>query len=112
MIDSSLWFVNVAAWTAQSTLLIAAGALLARIGRLPAGAAALTYWRALFLACVLLPFGQSWQPLEPLDRRQDPAAEVAGGRALAAPQTPVPTRPWRADTILGAALAAGAIARG
>src|SRR5438105_438201 len=54
-----------AVYELQSTLLIGAGAALARLLRIHDPKATLAYWRTLLFACLLLPFCQPWQTMVP-----------------------------------------------
>ena len=58
---------NVASYWVQVTLLVAAGAALARVFRVDEPKALLAYWRTLLLACLVLPRRQlvsscRWRP--------------------------------------------------
>jgi hypothetical protein len=51
---------NLASFALQVTVLVAAGAALARAFRLDEPSAMLVYWRTLLLACLMLPLCQPW----------------------------------------------------
>ena len=50
-----LLLTNIAAFALQVTVLVAAGAALARAFRIDEPRAMLAYWRTLLLACLILP---------------------------------------------------------
>jgi TonB family protein len=58
--NAQLALVNIGAFAMQVTVLVVAGALLARLFRLDAPRVLLAYWRGLLLACLLLPLCQPW----------------------------------------------------
>ena len=72
---AALWLHDLAVYGLQSTLLIGAGAALARLLRIHDPKATLAYWRTLLLACLLLPFCQPWQTMVP---QGDASAIVTG----------------------------------
>ena len=57
---AAMWLRNLGAFAIQAGLLVAAGSVLARVFRLESPRAALLYWRAILVACLLLPFCQPW----------------------------------------------------
>ncbi len=58
---TDMWLRNLIAFGLQSGVLVAGGYLLAKAFRIDEPRAALAYWRALLVACVLLPLCQPWQ---------------------------------------------------
>ena len=56
---------NVASYWVQVTLLVAAGAALARVFRVDEPKALFAYWRSLLLACLVLPVCQPWNTVTP-----------------------------------------------
>src|SRR3954465_9725660 len=57
---TDLWLRNLGAFGIQSGVLVVAGFLLAGVFRIDKPHAALAYWRALLLACLVLPLCQPW----------------------------------------------------
>lgn len=111
---ASMWLRNLAAFGMQAGLLVLAGAALARAFRIQTPRAALAYWRALLIACVLLPFCQPWQtvsvaPIEPAALSvpgSDGMSVLAGGsRAASASGWP------STDNLILLVVAAGIVAR-
>jgi bla regulator protein BlaR1 len=89
---SALWLRNLMALAIQSTVVAAAGGLTLRVFRIDEPRTTLAFWRVLLLACLLLPFAQSWNAA-PVVSVQPPAAiEVTAA-------TGVPTR--AADGVAG-----------
>ena len=108
----SLWVDNVLAWLAQGTIVVAAGALVARLMRLQEGRAALACWRTLLAVCVLLPLAQPWRP--PVARRTaDASGEPLRLVGIASDAAPVTARPaaWPIDQILLLTLIGGIVVR-
>jgi beta-lactamase regulating signal transducer with metallopeptidase domain len=56
---------NIASFGLQVTVLVAAGAALARAFRIDEPRAMLAYWRTLLLACLMLPLCQPWNAVIP-----------------------------------------------
>ena len=56
---------NITSYGLQVFVLVAVAAMLARVFRLEEPRAMLTYWRALLLACLVLPIGQPWSIVTP-----------------------------------------------
>ena len=87
---------NIASFALQITVLVAAGAVLARAFRLNEPRAMLAYWRTLLFACLALPFCQPWITVLPAVLAGPPAAILsAAGAALvpSGPIAPLPPRP-------------------
>jgi TonB family protein len=59
---AEMWLRNLAAFSMQAGLLVLAGGVLARAFRVEEPRASLAYWRTLLLACLALPFCQTWKP--------------------------------------------------
>jgi len=55
-----MWFSNLAFWSAQVLLLVAAAGLLPRVFQIRQPRVLLVYWRALLAISLLLPFAQPW----------------------------------------------------
>lgn len=83
----SLWLRDVASYSLQLALLIGAAGLLARLLPLRPAGFALAYWRALLLACLLLPIAQPWSQPQPvsLETRVAGTSPTAPASAPAAP---------------------------
>src|SRR5271170_5435492 len=54
------WFSNLAFWSAQVVLLVAAGGILPRAFQIRQPRVLLGYWRALLVISLVLPFAQPW----------------------------------------------------
>jgi TonB family protein len=109
---AALWLHDLAVYGLQSTLLIGAGAALARLLRIHDPKATLAYWRTLLLACLLLPFCQPWQTIVP---QVDPSAIVPGvGDEVVTIPAPVPARlpAWPLDAAVLLLVASGIAVRG
>ncbi len=59
--NAPLWFHNLAAYSVQVALLVAAGELLPRLFRMRVPRALLEYWQLVLAACLALPVLQPWQ---------------------------------------------------
>ena len=111
---AAMWLRNLGAFAIQAGVLVAAGAILARVLRIEASRAALVYWRALLLTCLLLPFCQPWHPAAPS------AAAVTVVHSAAARVSPVTSEPaappartsLSVERLVFVALCAGAAIRG
>ncbi len=57
----SMWLDNLAAFSLQVAILVAAGSLLCRVFRLRLPSVLLVFWRVLLVACLLLPFVQPYK---------------------------------------------------
>ena len=82
---------NVASFGVQVTLLVAAGAALARVFRVDEPKALLAYWRTLLLACLVLPVCQPWNTVTPAGL--DDAAMRDGRQRRGASSAPCRWRP-------------------
>ena len=108
---AALWLHDLAVYGLQSTLLIGAGAALARLLRIHDPKATLAYWRTLLLACLLLPFCQPWQTLAQVDT----AAIVPGvGDEVVTIPAPLPAGlpAWPLDAAVLLLIASGIAVRG
>ena len=85
---------NIASFGLQVTVLVAAGAALARAFRIDEPRAMLAYWRTLLLACLLLPLCQPWNIVVPpaLARRRSRRRRTARTRRLRRRSGGVPIR--------------------
>lgn len=119
--------LNLLQWSAQVALVTIAGAAIMRIVRVEAPALRHAFWRALLLACVLLPFVQPWTASPTVsapmieETRATGFTIPASGGTVATPPSPLAAL-WRAvgsdwpimywiRACIGFVLAAGAIAR-
>jgi TonB family protein len=107
---------NIASYALQITVLVAAGAALARAFRLDQPRAMLAYWRTLLVACLVLPLCQPWNIVIPAVLSGTPAAVVSSTGAAPVPSGPsMPLRPlpilWPLVDVALFLLAAGAGAR-
>jgi TonB family protein len=87
---TGMWLRNLLAFGMQSGLLVGGGILLMKACRLDEPRVSLAYWRALLLACLLLPFCQPWQTVSSNITAAgvgSPAPMTAAGSTL----PPVPT---------------------
>jgi len=82
---TSLWLRNLGAFGIQSGLLVAAGSLLVWAFRIDKPHAALAYWRALLLACLLLPFCQPWHTVASQVTTVAAATDPVAGGGVTAP---------------------------
>ncbi len=100
------WLGNLAAWSAQATVLIAAGGLGAWAFRLRVPRIRVAYWQALLAICLLLPAVEPWRRAADSDIQFTmPAARPVTHRG--APSYPLP---WRQALLF--VLASGCAARG
>jgi bla regulator protein BlaR1 len=109
---AAIWLRNVAAYAIQVGVLVAAGAVLARVLRIEAPRIALAYWRGLLAACLLLPLCQPWQTTPSALPRtatiQLAAARI--GNSVSAPVQATPSKP-PVERLAIAVLCAGFTAR-
>jgi TonB family protein len=112
---ASLWLRNLVACSMQATLLILAGAMLARAFRIESPRAALGYWRTLLGVCLLLPFCQPWTTL-PAPFVQRSTVTTAAGDDLVTAAAGLHTVPmsWRpsVDTVVLVLVIGGIATRG
>ena len=105
---------NIAALGLQITVLVAAGAALARAFRIDEPKPMLVYWRTLLLACLVLPFCQPWNMVIPPALSAPTTIVTSGGAASAtgalAPAS-VRFTAWPITELILIALAAGIAAR-
>jgi TonB family protein len=108
-----LMLSNIASFALQVTVLVAAGAALARAFRIDEPRAMLAYWRTLLLACLLLPFCQPWHIVVPPALPSEPGTTPGGGLALAAlpVQTASQSAAWSIGDLVLIGLATGIAAR-
>jgi TonB family protein len=83
---------NVASFALQVTVLVAAGAALARAFRIDEPRAMLGYWRALLLACLLLPLLQPWHLAVPPALASPALATASPAEAPAGARVPTASR--------------------
>jgi TonB family protein len=111
--STSLWATDLAAFSLQVGIIVGAGAMVWRVLGVRHAAVTLFYWRALLLACLLLPLSQPW-------RSPAPAAFEAGrvqhsGGALAVGVSPTDSAEirssWSAEDALLLLLTAGVLVR-
>ncbi len=105
-VNPAHWLGNLAAWSAQAGVLIAAGSLAAWVFRLRAPRVRLAYGQALLAACLLLPAVEPWHAAPDSTRRDH---HHAGGRPAPPDRAPAHTLPWRQALLI--VLAAGCAAR-
>ena len=111
---TSMWLRNLAAFAVQAGLLVLAGAALARAFRIQTPRAALAYWRALLMACVLLPFCQPWQTMAvtPIGQAVLSAPGVDGVSVPAGGSQAASASGWPStDNLILRVVAAGIVAR-
>jgi bla regulator protein BlaR1 len=109
---TDMWLRNLGAFGIQSGLLIGAGFVLARVLRIDKPHAALAYWRALLLACLLLPFCQPWHTVAShvttIAAATLPANQTIAVAAPAGAATPA----WpSAERLIAIAVAVGVVVR-
>jgi len=105
-VSAAHWLGNLAAWSAQAAVLIAAGGLAAWAFRLRVPRIRLAYWQALLAICLLLPAVEPWR------RAADSDIQFTTSAALPVPSHGAPpySPPWRQAVLL--VLASGCAARG
>jgi TonB family protein len=116
---TSLWLRDIASYALQLAVIVAAGAALWQVLGVRHAAVSYGYWRALLLACLLLPLVQPWHAAPApavassvaLVRADDSGERVAGNAAQSAPHRTWPV-PLSLRALLLAVLAAGAACRG
>ena len=103
---------NILSFAVQVAVLVGAGAALARAFRIDEPRALLAYWRALLVACLLLPVLQPWKVVVPPALKTTVEMVEAGVETIAVPvpSTSASTRRPPGDLVL-IALAAGVGAR-
>lgn len=89
----SLWLDNLAAYSFQIAVLVAAGTLLQYLLRVRMPAILLRYWQVLVIACLLLPALQPWRkivagPARIVAGQVSPIATIVGQHTV--PSTPFP----------------------
>jgi len=100
------WLGNLAAWSVQAAVLIAAGGMAAWAFRLRAPRIRLAYWQTLLAICLLLPAVEPWR------RAADSNIDFAmtSARAVSPNHAPAHSLPWRQALLF--VLASGCAARG
>ena len=111
---SSIWLRDVGAFALQVTLVVGAGAALARAFRIREPRAMLPYWQVLLVVCLLLPVCQPW--IERGTIAPAPGARLAATAIAEGPDTvlvPIaaPSIPVRMETLVLLVLGAGIVAR-
>jgi TonB family protein len=103
--NAANWLTNLAAWSAQAAVLVAAGSAAAWAFRLRAPRIRLAYWQALLAICLLLPAVEPWR------RAEDANIEFTTTAASPVPPRRAPARslPWREALLF--VLASGCAAR-
>ena len=110
---TDLWLRNLVAFGLQSGLLVLGGWALAKLFRIDDPRGALTYWRALLVGCLLLPFCQPWYTVTTPSVEIATAGSIAGSafrHAVNAPATPVPAWP-SLENLIAIALGTGVLVR-
>ena len=115
---AAFWLRNIASFATQAAIVVSAGVVIWRLTRVRHGVVSHAYWRALLLACLLLPIAQPWHAPQPLDLAPKTAAitEPASAAAESDVKTAETTAPLRNTTpasrwlllVLGAGIAARA----
>lgn len=110
---AAMWVRNLGAFAIQAGLLITAGVILARVFPIETPRAALAYWRALLLACLLLPFCQPWHAVAtaPVVTTVATTAEIVGDTSLAPAAAATFALP-PVERLVAIALWAGLVVRG
>ena len=108
---TELWIHDLGAFSLQLTAIIAAGAAVAFACRLRRPGATLFFWRALLLACVVLPLCQPW--VSRTTSGADPllVRATTSTAAVAAVLSPSPAPPVRGEAIVVVVLVAGVAVR-
>ena len=93
--NARMALANILSFAMQVAVVVAAGAALARALRIDEPRAMLAYWRALLLACLLLPLLQPWNIVVPPSLRSTPTEIVETAvvtTAVTASEAPDPRR--------------------
>lgn len=105
MLHQPLWLQNLAAYSLQVALIVAAGSLVPFSLRLRVPKARLIYWQALLAGCLLLPLIQPWKP--EVSSTGGWVAKIGFGYAGTAASQPG----WSLAEIILAAVLAGIVLR-
>ena len=89
--SAAYWLGNLAAWSLQTTALIAAGSLAAWVFRLRVPRIRLAYWQALLALCLLLPAVEPWRG----GANSDIQFTTITSRSVPPGRTPPSSLPWR-----------------
>jgi len=73
---AAFWLRNIGSFATQAAVLVAAGVVVWRLARVRHGAVSHVYWRALLLACLLLPLAQPWRTPQPLELALNTATAI------------------------------------
>jgi TonB family protein len=108
-----LWLQDVFAFMAQTAIIVAAGAVVARVFRLRHAGTALNYWRVLLLACLLLPLLQPWRTAAPPVAISivQPSSDASDGPPPPTVHTPDPRRWPRLPDFFLVIIVGGVVAR-
>jgi beta-lactamase regulating signal transducer with metallopeptidase domain len=112
--NTPLWFSNLAFWSAQVAVLVAAAAFLPRLLQIRQPRVLLAYWRAVLAISMALPFLQPWHRL-PAIRIMTIAADGSG--ATIAPISNPAVSHWHLPSfqtialVIGVVILAGMVAR-
>ena len=88
--NTPIWFSNLVLWSAQVALVAATAALLSSLFRIRQPRVLLAYWRALIVACLLLPAAQPWHRLpSPRATTSTPYIEVPAAEPATLPAVPL-----------------------
>jgi len=104
-VSAAHWLGNLAAWSAQSAVLIAAGSVAAGAFRLRVPRVRLAYWQTLLAICLLLPAVEPWRSGS--DSNID--FSMAAARPVPPNRMPAYPLPWRQALLF--VLASGCAAR-
>jgi len=111
---SSIWLRDVGAFALQVTLIVGAGAALARAFRIREPRATLPYWQVLLVVCLLLPVCQPWivrDTIAPAPGARLVANAIAGVPDTVPAPIATPLSPVRMERLVLLVLGAGIVAR-
>jgi beta-lactamase regulating signal transducer with metallopeptidase domain len=104
--NTPLWFSNLAFWSAQVALIVAAAAFLPRLLQIRQPRVLLGYWRVLLAISLALPFLQPWHRLPAI---RVPAVEAGGSGATVAPISNSAVSHWHLPSLQTIALVIGIV---
>ena len=84
---AALWLRNIGSFATQAAVVVSAGVLIWRLTRVRHGVVSHAYWRALLMACLLLPIAQPWHTPQPLDLA--PRTAAVADPASVAPESEI-----------------------
>jgi TonB family protein len=110
---TSILLRDIGSFSVQLAIVIAVGAVLARLWRIHDPRVMLTYWRSLLLACLILPVCQEWRtvvatPPQPISVNVVESTTAVSGAPVIVAE---PSVSWRAEELALLVVVAGIAAR-